>query len=254
MKKIISTLLLIAMIAMSVCSFASCEAATATAAIAKADKALAENPYTVTMSMDFNCDDAVLNQIFDAMSMEFPVTFDGKNMAMNMTMEGLATINMTMVENVLYYDMSMFGESVKMKATLTEEQYEEFKKTNSTEMPVDSASFETLTMETVDGKKVITCSGISTEGLTAMNDLMSDALTSAGAEAAVGDLSFTVTIDDGKYESMALSATYSVTIAGQTYSVGMTMNAKYTYENVQPITAPADAANYTEVSFDDLMG
>ena len=38
MKKIISTLLLIAMVAMSVCSFTSCEAATATAAIAKADK------------------------------------------------------------------------------------------------------------------------------------------------------------------------------------------------------------------------
>lgn len=258
MKKLISTLLLVALVAMSVLTFASCEAVTATSAIAQADKALTENPYTVTMSMDFNCDDASLNQVFDAMSMEFPVTFDGKNMSMNMSldiMEGMsASVKMSVVDSVLYYDMTMFGEAVKMKATLSEEQYKEFMEDSNSEMPIDAASFETLTMETVDGKQVITCTGISTEGLTAMNDLLSESLAAAGADASVGDLSFVITIADGKYESMALTAAYSVTVEGQTYTVSMTMNAKYTYEEVQPITAPADAADYTEVNFDELMG
>lgn len=257
MKKLISTLLLVALVAMSVLTFASCGAVTATAAIAKADKALAENPYTVTMSMDFNCDDATLNQVFDALSMEFPVTFDGKNMAVNMSMdimEGMsASVKMSVVDSVLYYDMTLFGEAIKMKATLNEEQYNEFMEDSNSEMPIDAASFETLTMETVDGKQVITCTGISTEGLTAMNDLLSESLVAVGADASVGDLSFVITVNDGKYESMALTAVYSVTIEGQTYTVSMTMNATYTYEEVQPITAPADADSYEEVNFDELM-
>lgn len=258
MKKIVSTLLLIAMVAMSVFAFASCEPATAAEALARADKALTEVPYTVTMSMDFNTDNAELNAMFDTMSMEFPITVDGDNMAMDMSMtlaEGMsAAIKMVVVDQVLYYDMSLFGQSVKMKATLNEEQYNEFMAENNAEMPIDPASFATLTMEKVDGKHIITCSGITDEGLNEMNKLLSDSLTAMGADAAVGDLSFVITVNEDKYESMALTAAYSVTIEGQTYTVSMTMNAKYTYAEVAPITAPADADTYEEASFEDLMG
>ena len=125
MKKIISILLALALVALGVCSLASCDTLTAASAIEKADKALTENPYTVTMSMDFNCDDAALNQIFDALSMEIPVTYDGKNLALDMSMdimEGMsAAVKMSVVDNVLYYNMDLFGESLKMKATLNEE-------------------------------------------------------------------------------------------------------------------------------------
>ena len=58
-----------------------------------------------------------------------------------------------------------------------DDENKEFLEENGAEMPVDSTQFESLTLETVDGKQVITCSGITTEGLTAMNDLLSDALT-----------------------------------------------------------------------------
>ena len=44
------------------------------------------------------------------------------------------------------------------------------------------------------------------------------------------------------------------TAEGQTYTISMTMNAKYTYDNVQPIVAPSDAASYTEADFDDMLG
>lgn len=258
MKKIVSTLLLIAMVAMSVFAFASCEPATAAEALSRADKALTETPYTVTMSMDFNTDNAELNAVFDTMSMEFPITVDGDNMAMDMSMalaEGMsAGIKMVVVDQVLYYDMSLFGQNVKMKATLNEEQYKEFMAESNAEMPIDPSNFATLTMEKVDGKHIITCSGITDEGLTEMNKLLSDSLTAMGADAAVGDLSFVITVNEDKYESMALTAAYSVTVEGQTYTVSMTMNAKYTYEEVAPITAPADADTYEEVSFEDLMG
>lgn len=258
MKKFLSIALMIAMVAMSVFAFASCEAVTAASAIADADQYLTEHPYTVTVSMDFDCNNSEMSEIFDAMSVEVPVTVDGKNMAMDMSMEVMpgmsASIKMTVVENILYYDMSLMGEAVKMKSTLNEEQYKEFMEENGAQLPVDSTSFESLTLENKDGKHVITCSGITTEGLNAMNEILTDAVTSAGAETAVGDLSYVLTISDGKYESMALTASYTVTAEGQTYTVSMTMNAKYAYDNVQPIVAPSDAASYTEADFDDMLG
>ena len=257
MKKILSIALIAAMIAMSVCVFASCDVAVASSAIAKADKALSEGPYIVTMSMDFNCDSAELNQVFDAMSMEIPITVDGDNMALKMSTEAMGMsmdIGMTVVDKVLYYDMSLFGQSMKMKATMSEENYKEFLEENGTEMPVDSTQFETLTLDVVDGKQVITCTGITTEGLDNLNKVLGDSLTSIGAEAAVGDLSYVLTIADGKYESMVLTVSYSVTVDGETYTVSMTANAKYTYTEVKPITAPADADKYTEVSFDEILG
>lgn len=256
MKKIVSVALIAAMLVMSLC-MASCEVASAAAAIQKADKALTEAPYTVTMSMDFECEDSTLNAVFDAMTLEFPITVDGENVSMNMSTEVMgikAGITMTVVDKVLYSNTTVANQSIKAKATLSDAEIESFMKDNNTDLPITAENFENLTMETVDGKKVITCAGITDEGLTAMNALLSDSLTALGAEAAVGDLSMTVTIADGKYESMALTARYSVTVAGETHTVAMTMNAAYSYDDVQPITAPADADSYTEVSYSEIMG
>lgn len=253
MKKIISIALMIAMLAMSVCAFASCEAVTAASAIKKADQALLDAPYTVTMSMDFQSDNAEVNEIFESMNMEIPVTVDGDNMAMSMSM-GIMNINMVVVDKVLYCDTSMMGQNIKMKATLTDEQYKEFADENSAEMPISSANFETLTLETVDGKQVITCTGITTEGTEELNKMMNESVGEMGAEAAISDLSFKITIADGKYETMALSVTYTVTVEGTTVTTTMTMNAKYAYDNVKPITAPADAGSYQEMDYDDIVG
>ena len=253
MKKIISIALMIAMLAMSVCAFASCEAVTAASAIKKADEALLKAPYTVTMSMNFESDNAEMNEIFDAMSMEIPVTVDGENIAINMSISGIA-MNMTVVDKVLYYDVSFLGQSQKKKTTLTDEQYKEFTDENGVQMPINSANFETLTLETVDGKQVITCTGITTEGTEELNKMLADSVGEMGAKATIGDLSFKITIADGKYESMDLSVSYTVTVEGMTVTTTMTMNAKYAYEDVKPITAPADADSYEAMDYDNILG
>ena len=252
MKRILSVVLLLAL---CVSMITSCDSVTS--ALSKADKALQEAPYTVTMSMDFDCENATLDAVFDAMTVEFPVTVDGENLYMDMSTEvmGFKTgISVTVVDSVVYSKTEILGQSVRCKATLDAEQMEEYLRENNTELPVTSENFETLTVEKADGKQVITCTGITTEGLTAMNELLSDSLTALGAESAVGDLSLVITLADGKYESMALTASYSVTVAGETHTVSLTMNAKYSYEGVQPITAPTDADSYEDVSFDEIMG
>lgn len=258
MKKILSVLLSLAVVLTALGMLASCGAVTAASAIKKADEALTKAPYTMTMSMDFASDNAQLNTVFDAMSMEIPVTVDGNNMYMKMSMEVMpgvsASVKMTVFDKVLYYDMAVAGQTVKTKATMSDEDYAEFLKENSAEMPIDAAQFETLTLESKDGKQVITCDGITEEGLKEMNELMGESLSAMGYKASVGDLSYVITLADGKYESMALTAAYSITVEGQTYTVTMTMNAKFSYGDIAPITAPADADKYTETDLDDLLG
>lgn len=254
MKRILSVLLALSLL---VCLFASCDTLTAAAAMTKAEKALEDIPYTVTVSMDFACEDEKLNAVFDALSLELPITVDGDSLHLDMSTEvmGFKTgITMTVVDKVLYANTTVMNQSVKLKATLTEEDYKEFLKDNNTDMPVTADNFDSLTLEVKDGKQIITCTGITTEGLTAMNDLLSDSLTAMGAEAAAGDLTMVATISDGLFESMALTATYTVTAGGETHTVSLTMNAKYTYEGIQPITAPADADSYKDVSFDEIVG
>ncbi len=254
MKKIISVMLSL-MLAVCMLTFTSCETVEDT--LKKADQALLDNPYIVTMSMDFECDDETLNQVFDAMSVEVPVTVDGDNVSMDMSMDIMGQkvgMNMVVVDKILYSTIDLGITSTKIKATLNDEQFKEFMSENAENMPVDYLQFETLTMEEKDGKQIITCTGITTEGLSELNKVMTDSLTSLGAEAAVGDLSYVLTLKDGKYENMALTCSYSVTVAGKTYSVSMTMNAAYTYKDVAEITAPADAASYTEVDYSDILG
>ena len=257
MKKIISIALLIAMLAMSVCAFASCEAVTAASAIEKADKALTEAPYTMNLAMNFSSDNAEVNSMLEVMNMEIPMTIDGDNVAMSMAVEtsGMKiSLDMTILGSTLYYNMDFLGQSMKMKTTMTEEQYKDLMEDSNTEMPINATNFETLTLETVDGKQVITCTGITAEGIEALNEIMNESVSDMGAEAAIGDISFVITIADGKYETFDLKVTYAVTVEGETITSTLAMKATYGYQDVKPITAPADADTYEEVDYEDIMG
>ena len=150
MKRILSVVLLLAL---CVSMITSCDSVTS--ALSMADKALQEAPYTVTMSMDFDCENATLNAVFDAMTVEFPVTVDGENLYMDMSTEvmGFKTgISVTVVDSVVYSKTEILGQSVRCKATLDAEQLEEYLRENNTELPVTSENFETLTVEKADGK------------------------------------------------------------------------------------------------------
>ena len=223
----------------------------------KADAALQKAPYEITMRMDFECDNAEMNQVLSALNMEIPMIVDGKNisMDMNMNLSGYtAKAEVTVADMVVYYNMEVMNQNVKMKATMDEEQYQKFMAENNSSMAVNYGDFGVLTVEKKDGKKYISCSEINEEGLKELNDMMKDSLKSLGGEATVSDVSYVVTLKDGKYESVDMTCTYSVTIYGQTVNITFTLGTEFSYDNIEKITAPADADTYQETSFDDLIG
>ena len=223
----------------------------------KADDALEEAPYAMTMKMNFECDNAELNQIFSLMNIEVPVTVDGKNVSMNMSMDMMGyTVgsNISVVDMVMYYNMEFMGQSIKMKSAMNEEQYQEFMAENQTEMKVKPNDFNKLTVETKDDKKYIVCDGINEEGLKALNDMVAESLEGVAGEANFSEVAYSVTLSNGKYESMDMSCVYSVTIDGESYNVTLKLSTEFSYDNIAEITAPADADAYEEVNYSDLMG
>ncbi len=225
--------------------------------LAAASQSLTERPYTMTMKMEFSSDNQEMNAVFEMMNMEIPVTIDGENLSMDMSMDIMGetmTTKMILVDKVLYYDVQFAGVSQKMKATLSDQQFAEFMGEQTVGMPVDYSEFAVLKAETKNGKTVISCEGITDAGKKALNDLMASSLEGSGGSAAIGDFTYTITLKDGKYEAMDLTCTYTVTVAGLSVSVTMTMGADICYDNVPAITVPADADAYTAIDYDDLMG
>ena len=103
MKKILAVVMtLVLMCGMLV----SCE--NAESILAKADEALTEAPYKLNMKLNFECDNEELNQIFSLMNMDIPVSVDGENLAMDMSIDIMgvsASSKMVVADKVLYYDM-----------------------------------------------------------------------------------------------------------------------------------------------------
>jgi hypothetical protein len=253
MKKILALVLALAM----VCAMLVSCGEDAKAILKKADEALQNTPYVMTMKMNFESDNEDVNKIFSLMEMEIPVTIDGKNVALDMSMDVMgytASIELIIADMVVYYDMSVLGQSVKMKANMNDEQYQEFMEENNTEMVVNPEDFSEITLEVKDGKKYIACAKINEEGIKELNDMMKDFLGEDDASIAVSDITYGVTLKDGKYESMELSCVYAITVGTESYNITMNLGSEFSYDNVKKITAPADADKYQSVDFDELLG
>lgn len=252
MKKVIALVLTLAMMC---CMLVSCD--NAEALIKKADAALLTQPYKMTLSMDFTSDNEEFNELLSVMSMDIPVMVDGTNIAMSMTMnagELSMDTDVRVVDKVMYYHMTWLGQHVKLKCTLNEEQLLEFAADNGAEMPVTPEDFARMTVESKDGKKYIACGEITDEGIEALNDMLADMLESLGAEASYSDVTYEVVLADGKYESMKMSCTYTMTVGGQTSTLKMDIGATFDYSAEVSVTAPEDPEAYAEANYDEIIG
>lgn len=251
MKKIIA---LVLMLILTCSMMVSCD--TPQSILQNADAALKNEPYKVTMTMNIESDNSELNEALSMMNMEIPVTVDGKNIALDMSVDifgYVANSKIIVADMVMYYDVNMLGQSIKMKSKMSEEDYQEFIKNNNTQMILSPSDFESLTLESKDGKTYISCTDITSDGLNEIKDLMQGYLGDIASHADISNIKFGVTIDDGKYDSMDLSCVISITENSETYSVTLKLSAEFSYDDVSRITAPSDANDYQEMDFEDLI-
>ena len=92
------------------------------------------------------------------------------------------------------------------------------------------------------------------EGPLRGDDVDVDFLGEDDASIAVSDITYGVTLKDGKYESMELSCVYAITVGAESYNITMNLGSEFSYDNVKKVTAPSDADKYQSVDFDELLG
>ena len=255
MKRFISLFLLLAV---CVCGLSSCSKNfPAASALAKAEKELTENTYTVNMSMSYACDDAVTDIVFNAFILDAPAKVNGETIFIDMSAETMGTdtgVVLTVADKVLYYDSTLDGKSTKQKTLLQGDALSQFMQDMRIKMPVGVNDFDTLTVTTVNDKQVVTCSNLTPEGAATMVEMISAPLSLLSASATVKSLTMVATIAYEKYETVTLTATFYVTAQGVTHEVDLTMIAHYDYTDVDIIRAPADADSYTWVTYETIMG
>ena len=161
---------------------------------------------------------------------------------------------MTIVDKVIYCDASTFGQSIKLKATMSDEEYYEFLNENNTQTILTPFHFENITIETKDDKQYITCTEIYSDGLEELNDLIAESLASINGKATIDDVSLVLVLVDGKYKSMDISCTYTVSANNESFAVAMNIDTDFSYDNIAAITVPADADKYKDADFGDLIG
>ena len=255
MKRIIALVLLTVM---TVTALSSC-GLTPDAMILKADKALRENPYSITSDIEYITENEELNALFTQMDMSEVVTYvDGDNIKTSISISVMgfeAGYNCVLVDNVLYNTATVGGMSAtKLKATLTEEEIDEFIDGSGSSELVSADDFAKLELKK-DGNTYTII------GKDAANDYLDEAL--ADVEEQLEALDFDVTIDradlemvleDEKYKTVTIVFTCTFSSGNDSYTVTIKNTNEFAYGDEYAVSAPADADKYIDVDYDEIFG
>lgn len=222
---------------------------------AAAEKAASQR-YIMSMKMNYNSDNAMMNTVFESMSnMVTSVNVDGNNYAVTMSLMGI-DMKYILVDNTVYVDI--LGE--KQKATLTDQQYEEFKNAAlgaaSADLSVISAYNTVDTVKYEDGSIAIVCKGLSDEANALTDSIVADMEGAGTVNINADTFECDITIDsDGKYKGVTVHMDMALQIDGVgSIQVSCDIEMTYDFVNAQPVTAPVDGDSYTEIPAEDLFG
>ncbi len=253
MKKILALVLMVAMLC---CMMVSCEKTDDL--LAKADDALKNEPYKVTMKSTFKADNEQLNAILSATEVEVPVIVDGENVSMELNIPelGIEGAKIIVVDQVMYMSLKVASTDVKFKIALTDEEFAEFMEENNATMPVDYKYYDKYEMEKDGDKKVITCKELNEDGKKMLKERAAGMLNAMNNDSDVDydEIDFELVIKDGKYDSQKMVMDYTIEVEGLSAEITATMKSSYDYSDEYKITAPKDADSYTEMDYKDVFG
>lgn len=228
--------------------------------VENAENEIAKKPYSIEMDMSFTTSNTQYKSVFEAMSIEdVKVLVDGKNvnMSMNMDSRGIKTsMEYTIFNRVMYVNMSLSGygqkQTVKQKANMSAEEVREFLGDNGVDSELLISDFAECSMTKDGDAYIISCTGITDD----IEDVLLDKVSGIadGADIEISDVSYRITIEDGKYDSVYLYCDYAMTAGSETVEFTMKTTMEFDYDDEVKITAPADADEYVEVDYSEISG
>lgn len=243
---------------MLLAAFTACEAEPTVEELeAAAALKLLEEPYAITTTVTYTCDDEMMAETFEALSgMEMTMYMDGTNFAMDMELAG-QEVKYVYYENTLY--MKAMG--MKMRVELTKEQAQEMVGNGAADMSATSIKgfTEVTPVKNEDGSTTITCKGLSDEDNALVESMMAQFKETAdGMDVSIDTENMTLEMvidEEGYYESIEIDMTLKMDIEGYgEVNVGIGMEMEYDFDEGKEITLPANPESYELIDADELLG
>ncbi len=217
--------------------------------LAKAGLQMLDKQFEMTMTMDFSCDDAELDEAFSTVSSsETVIVVDGKNVRMDMTVLD-QKITVLCVNDIVYMDL--FG--MKIKSFLSEDDYSEMFGEIDEMADMELDEFNSVEVkDNADGGKTIVCNGFSDKFASALTESAGDIEGVLNIDVDDESSSLTVVLDkDGNFASMGVDITMILLVEGKDYiSVDASIDYAFDYTKGEELTYPEDADQYGTIDPD----
>lgn len=232
---------------------------TAESVLAAAQAALENSAYKTSVSLGLESNNAEMNEQFQeytAMDITLTVKGDDFSMETKIESEGVSASRSVSLINKTIYVVQSYGDQVSgRKCVLNDAQLvaanDKLKKDFAGDFAL--ADFNSVVLSDVDGKQVITCTGIKDEAIDKINDLIDSIVGGAPVGASFNDVSIIYTVANGKFEKTAVSFGFTFEVEGESIDVDMSVDSAYDYSATE-LNAPANADTFEDIDYEDVVG
>lgn len=223
--------------------------------LAEADAALLSAPYNARMDMNFICTDATLAPAFDAMDMEIGMRVKGKRFLIDMELSDDVRMSISFVEGTAYSSIYTFGQYTLRKTSLTDEQRDALLEQKGASMGITSGDFATISLQNKsDGVTEIVCDGLSEEAKEKLIEENLGDYREQGFQVSLKNVTMTVRIKNGKYDTLHLSCLYWIGFDEKTVALSVASNVEYDYGFVEDVEPPENPGSYKFTTPESLFG
>lgn len=243
-------------------SMVSCqrpEESTPTDWLQVADESIKDASYTATIETSFSTTDGAMKDAVAALERsKTTLAVQGDAFSIDMQVKlGSTEMNRTyvMANGTLYHTNTLqVGEetvTVRQKATVSALDLYLTLEDVSAGATIGHDDFNTKTLTQNGEQYRVTCTDIHGDALIALNTIFSAPF--EDATLLVNDAGYEAIIENGTYTKTLLHIDYTVLSNGESYEFTATRTTTYAYPDAVTVTAPANGADYTTVSYGDIV-
>lgn len=216
--------------------------------------------YTASVKTTFSSTDPAMAEAIAALnSSDTTISVWGDNMEIFTSTE-ISDVKLektyTLADDVLYSDTKLVAEG----KTVTDMKKAPFNPSNQSELVAKVGAGASLDID--DFNKVsaatgnlecYTCSSIKDDAKASITAIFAAKLGEV-ADVTLSDAEYYLEMSEGKTVSYILNARFEISMNGSSFGVNMTIECEYDYNSGAKIAAPENAADFTESTYEDIIG
>lgn len=233
----------------------------------KAESLLGKKPYVIEVEIDYHCDNAEMTAMFDELEhnkttvyskngdYKIVNTLDIKAGDSDNKLDTVYTvIDGKVYCNVTYALDSIVSNIYKYYSEINGEQTRTLLNNMCLFGGVTLDGFANVS-EYNDEEELVTVYSTATgENVIALEKMLSSQLEGTGTNISLTSSRLTVELDGNRYDSATMECGYNVDIANKTYSVTLSVELEFDYDEAFSIDLPSDHASYTKNDIENIIG